>query len=90
MDEVPRPDKEVAEAATGIAQALEVVEVSLIGLERARIECLDRDSSAVGPEREAVCAPQQVMDTASLIATHLEPAQEGIEVRTGGLSTVVL
>jgi hypothetical protein len=30
------------------------------------------------------------MDTASLIATHLKPAQEGIEVRTGGFSSVVL
>jgi hypothetical protein len=90
MDEVPRPDKEMAEAATGIAQALECLQMLAIGLEGDGIECLDRDPSAVGPAREAVCTPQQVMDTASLIATRLEPTQEGIEVRAGGLSTVML
>jgi hypothetical protein len=49
MDEVPRPDKEVAEAATGIAQALESLEVASIGLERAHIESLDMEPSAVSP-----------------------------------------
>ena len=65
------------------------MEVSPIGLERARIEILDRDPSAVGPAREAVSSSQQVIDTASLIATRLEPAQESIEVRPGGFSPVV-
>jgi hypothetical protein len=90
MDEVPRPYKEVAEAATGIAQALESLEVLSIGLERAHIESLDMEPGAVSPAWEAVCTPQEVMDTASLIATSLKPAQEGIEVRTGGFSPVVL
>jgi hypothetical protein len=49
MDEVPRPDKEMAEAATGIAQALEALEVSSIRLQRAHIESLDREPGAVSP-----------------------------------------
>ena len=55
-----------------------------IRLERGGIEGLESEPSAVRPAREAVGPAQEVLDTASLIATRLEPAQEGIEVGTGG------
>jgi hypothetical protein len=49
MDEVPHSHKEMAQATTGISEALESVEGMPIRLQGVRIQHLQRVSSTVGP-----------------------------------------
>jgi len=88
-DQVARPHHEVTSAATGIAQALESLEVLPIGSECDHIEFLEGYTRTVSPVREAMGPSQEVLDTASLIATGVEPANESIKVGTGRGRAVV-
>jgi hypothetical protein len=81
---------EVTSAAAGIAQALASLAVLPIGSEGCGMACLKASPRTMRPAREAVGPVQEGLDTASLIATRLEPARAGIQGGTGGGRAVVL
>ena len=73
---VTRPHKEMATAATGIAQALEALEVLPKRLQGLRIELLQRNPALWAQHEKRCDTAQQVRDPAWLIAAGFKPARK--------------
>jgi hypothetical protein len=90
VHKVARSDKEMAIAAAGIAQALDVLEMMTKRLEGLCIEFLKRQSGLLRPEREALHPTHQMRDAAALVSAFFEPTNKRIEVRASRSRTILL
>jgi len=87
-DKAARPDKEMAQGATGIAQALLVVQGLPKDLKRLRIQLLGAEPRLGCPVCEAVNASQELADRLGLIPLGFQPVHEPIEMGTGRAGAV--